>query len=210
LTFVFLAGILLALSGLVTVVIVFGGSLGLDTFSSTSSGLAIHLSPAFYALAFTTSFVELLVVLFCWGAFRTLARFDPRFSTPAKLTLVLAIADVLVIAVLYPLLSQLNSAFSCIGTTTNETLAAQCISPTLANLILLLLLIAVLAVVGYIGLLVGIWRLGTRYENGLFKAGAILLLIPLLNFVGAVLVLVAAHTVREQFDRAPPPSAYQL
>jgi len=187
-------------------VIFLGTALGLDTVSTTSSGIGLQLSSTVFALLFATSLVELLVVFFAWAAFRKLAVFDRRFSTPSKLTLLLAIALVIVIAALYPLLTQLNGTLTCINSTmNNHTAAAGCISGSLAALVLLVALAGLLALIGYIGLLMGIWRLGTRYDNGLFKAGAILTIIPVFNIVGAILVLVAAHSARERLDRAPSP-----
>ncbi len=52
---------------------------------------------------------------------------------------------------------------------------------------------AIVLFAGYIGLLVGIWRLGSRYSEWMFKVGAIFLLIPFLNVAGAVFVLIAAR-----------------
>ena len=107
---------------------------------------------------------------------------------------------------LYPLLTQLSSAVTCLNnaSTNNTTAAASCITGTLAGLILIVGIAAILALVGYIGLLIGLWRLGTRYDSGLFKAGAILAIFPLLNLVGAILILVAAHTARERLNSTPP------
>ncbi|HLM91018.1 MAG TPA: DUF973 family protein [Thermoplasmata archaeon] len=209
LTLIFLGAILLIIASVAGVVISFGSAFGFGftSISTSRSGIGIHLTAVLLALLFTTSTVELLVILFTWGAFRKLAAFDRRFSTPSKLTLLLAIAVVIVIAVLYPLLTQLSDALTCVNATTNNTAAAGCISGTLTGLALVVGIAALLALIGYIGLLIGLWRLGTRYDSGLFKAGAILAIFPVLNLVGAILILIASHSAREGLDRATPATA---
>ncbi|MGP8072816.1 MAG: DUF973 family protein [Thermoplasmata archaeon] len=207
-TLIMLGAVLLLIASVTGVVIALGTTIGVDTLSTSSSGVGLQVTPVFLALLFATSLVELLVILFTWGAFRKLAAFDRRFSTPSKLTFLLAIALLVVIAVLYPVLTQLGSAVTCVNSTTNSTAAVSCIPGTLAVLILLVGVAGILALVGYIGLLIGLWRLGTRYDNGLFKAGSILSIFPFLNFVGAILILVAAHSVQEGLDRAPPTSVH--
>jgi hypothetical protein len=59
-----------------------------------------------------------------------------------------------------------------------------------------------LAFVGYIGVLLGIWRLGTRYADAMFKVGAILLIIPYINLIGAILILIGARTARRKVEGA--------
>jgi hypothetical protein len=59
---------------------------------------------------------------------------------------------------------------------------------------------AIALFVGYIGLLVGIWRLGTRYGEWMFKVGALFLIFPFLNVAGTIFILIAA---RESGGKTP-------
>jgi len=51
----------------------------------------------------------------------------------------------------------------------------------------------ILTLVGLIGgQILGLWRVGTRYNETTIKVGAIFTIIPLLNIVGPILVLIGA------------------
>jgi len=42
------------------------------------------------------------------------------------------------------------------------------------------------------GQILGLWRVGTRYNETTIKVGAIFTIVPLLNIVGPILVLIGA------------------
>lgn len=210
LTRVYLSALLLLVSAVVSILIAFGTGLGVGAAATTGSGVGLRVTSGFLALTFTSVGLEFVVVLLLWSAYRKLAALDPRFSTPAKMTLLLAIAVVIVGAALYPLLVQVNSTFGCLENNMGNTTAASgCLSGTFAALILVLVLAAILALVGFIGMLLGLWRVGTRYQSSTIKAGTILLIFPVLNFVGAILILVGAHSARGSLDRGTPTQAYR-
>ena len=131
--------------------------------------------------------VELLLLRF---AFHTLSEVDREFSTPSTLTILALIGLPLAIAGVALVLVALVQDLSCINSSTLS--GASCISGDFWAGLGLALLGGVLALVGYIGILIGIWRLGTRYDNVLFKVGAILTIIPYASIVGQILILVAA------------------
>ncbi len=57
----------------------------------------------------------------------------------------------------------------------------------------------IIAFVGIIGgPILGLWRMGSRYDDTLIKVAAILLIIPLLDFVSPILLLVGAHNVKNR------------
>jgi hypothetical protein len=41
--------------------------------------------------------------------------------------------------------------------------------------------------------MLGLWRVGTRYNETLLKVAAIFVILPLLNIVAPILVIVGAH-----------------
>jgi hypothetical protein len=127
---------------------------------------------------------------------------DTRFSsTPTWLLLVIA-GIVFVGIALTVLLWAILSLVSCAGNAT--VVPPSCIVPgNLLGPLALLLLAGIIALVGFIGTLVGIWRLGDRYGNSLFKIGAVLLIIPYVNIIGQILILVAAGGARAQIKTRP-------
>ncbi|MEM7825931.1 MAG: DUF973 family protein, partial [Candidatus Aenigmatarchaeota archaeon] len=45
--------------------------------------------------------------------------------------------------------------------------------------------------------LIGLWKAGTKFNSGLLKAGGILSIIPILNFLGYLLAAVGFLTLKE-------------
>lgn len=192
------AALVALIGAVVSLVVLFTGglslSVGASSGGSTSSlpgGSALWLELGVVVVA--DAFVLVEVGLFR-SAFRTLAARDARFRTPASLALVLLIALVLLVPLYAWTIVLIASVLSCTGTATS--IPASCISSALLGAALLLIVVAIAALVGYVGLLVGIWRLGGRFADSRFKIGAVLLIFPLLNLVGAILILLAARARR--------------
>lgn len=126
---------------------------------------------------------------------------DPRFSTPATLAL-LAIVGILVLVLgLAVLFSSVAALLQCAGGTT--PVPARCVNVgALLGGVALLFVGAVLGLIGLIGTVLGLWRLGDRYDNSLLKAGAVLWIFPILNLVGVLLILLALREVRHRLAPA--------
>jgi hypothetical protein len=198
-----LAAILYLVGALVSFAVLFAtpfyGLFGTYSNPTNAAGSAFALSLtwlyaiiAFAAVALVITFIELILFR---QAFRTLATHDPRFSTPATLVLVLLVSLVIIVLAGIAVFYVLYQAILCVGT--GATLTASCFSVWgLLGIALVFGIAGIAGLIGYIGLLLGIWRLGSRYNEGLFKAGAILVIFPLLNLVGAILILVAVRSAR--------------
>ncbi len=201
----------------------FGGALGaaelvlntLNPFvssSKTSSGSTIlaFQSPGVWAGILVAAIVLVVAeLLLYWGAFRALRAHDPRFSAPATLAVIAVIGIVLVFLGTALLLAEIISFVQCVGTGGGPPPSSCVASSGLLRGLAVVGLGAIVALIGYLGVLVGIWRLGTRYAGAggstetFFHAGAILLIFPYLGLVGAVLILVAAHRALEAAGAAP-------
>ncbi len=173
--------------------------------SPTTTGPNLHVgstAPLWAGLAIGLPLLG-LELLFLRFAFRALLRFDTTFSTPSGLSL-LALAGLPILAAGYALLiAALLQAVGCAGAGNPVSLSCL-LTPTFSGAVGLLVIGGLLTLIGYVGVLVGIWRFGTHFDNGLFKAGAILLIFPLLALVGAILLLVGAARALE---RLPPKGA---
>jgi uncharacterized membrane protein len=168
----------------------------------TAQGLYLLVAVSAAAIAFT-----LVELYFFRRAFRALASQDRRFSTPASLTLLVLVAILIVALVGGGLISELYQSIQCAGP--GNPITSTCLNlGNFLGLFALLGLAGILALIGYLGLLVGIWRLGSRYGESMFKIGAILLLIPLLNFVGVILILVAARSARGRIAAGGPVASF--
>ena len=139
-------------------------------------------------------------------AFHGLSTVDPTFRTPAVLSLLalIGIAFSLVGAAL--VLNGLYAAEACVGAGNPITRACLLTGPFWAG-IAFAAIGGVLALIGLIGVLLGLWRVGTRYQDSLIHVGTFLLIFPYLNVVGAVLILASASSQRsrrEVLARVPP------
>lgn len=195
LTYVMWAAVLIVAAGALSV--------GADLATSTVRG-SLRLGTPFLALSLAAAACEFVVVALCYLAFRGLAATDSRFSTPSKLTLLLGAAIAAGFAVLDPLIGAINQLESCItGAGTNQTAQVACLSGgSLAAVLGVTIVLGIVALVGYIGLLIGLWRLGGRYAVTYFKVGAVLVIFPFLNIVGGILILLGARAARDL--RGPP------
>jgi len=158
------------------------------SFSLDLTGLYLLAGVGLGGVVFT-----LLELWFFRKAFRTLARQDQKFSTPATLVFVAFVAVLIIVGAAMGTFVLLYQSVLCAGS--GHVITSTCFDAgTIFALAGVFLLGAVVLLVGYIGLVIGVWRLGTRYGEGMFKIGAILLIIPFLNIVGSVFILVAARS----------------
>jgi len=191
------------------VILTFNNVSGLLSVSTSSSGSRISLPSPWvwvgYLLA--AAALGLSELLLLRGAFYGLAEVDRRFSTPASLATVALVGIVLIFLGLGLFLEALYSAVACAGS--GVSVPSSCLLTSgFWGGVALLGIGALLALVGYIGVLIGFWRLGARYGDSWFKVGAVLLIIPYINIIAALLILSAARRVRGQIETgtwAPSP-----
>lgn len=200
---------IIALAGIILSLVNLFNSSALSLYSTTTVGTVTSISgnqTAFYWVAVlgATGLVLTLVELWLFRrAFRTLSPHDASFLTPGTLTLVAMVGLTILVLVVLGLLAVVYQAIQCAGP--GNAVTTRCLDlGTLLGLFAILLIAAIVVLVGYIGFLIGIWRLGTRYGEDMFKAGAILLIIPVLNVVGVVLILLATRSARRKVQGASP------
>lgn len=202
---------LAALLGLIGAVLSFVGELlvtpvvSIVSTSSGGSSVSVDLT-ALYLLAAlgVVGFVFVLIEIWLYRrAFHALSPQDSRFSTPAKLALLAFITLLVAAVLLIALLGAIYQSVVCAGS--GNPITGACINGgEILALAGVLGIVSILALVGYIGVLIGIWRLGTRYREGMFKVGAVLLIIPLLNIIGLILILIAARSARGKMGAYSP------
>lgn len=176
--------------------------------SSAGSGTSLTLNlTALYLVVAVGAVGIILVLLELWlyrRAFVTLGRQDTRFSTPATMVLVALVALAIIVLVLVALVDVIYQAIVCAGS--GNPITSACIDVgTVLGLAAVLGVTAIVAFIGVIGLLIGIWRLGTRYDEAMFKVGAILFIFPVLNFVALILILVAARSTSRRLQSVSSP-----
>jgi hypothetical protein len=174
---------------------------GLISVSASPSGTRISLPSPWVWVGYLIGIgaLGLTEILLLRAAFHGLAREDGTSSTPKSLATLAFIGAVMALVGLGLFLEALYSAIACSGS--GVPIRSGCLTTSVfLGGVALLGIGALLALIGIIGLLIGIWRLGTRYGDSKFKIGAILLIFPYISLVGGVLILVAARAARGKVE----------
>jgi len=179
--------------------------------STTAGGTSVSVNESAFLLAVLFGSLGVaftLVELWLYRrAFQTLAPFDYNFSTPASLALAAAIGIVLISLAAAGLVALFVQAFNCAA---GGPLTTACLNVGgILGLAVVVLIAAIVALIGYIGVLIGIWRLGVRFNEGMFKIGAVLLLFPVVGVVGSLLIFLGARAALASVGSAPPPTVFR-
>lgn len=209
---IFLIG---ALGGIVfTFVFVLGGiysiPLNISQLNSTSTGTQAIIAPNFFSNLFYTIIatsligviIEFVALLQLRSAFKGLTTADRSyFGIPSKLTIVELIALPLLIIGLLATLSVLGSFFTTMVQNQNQTTTLPAGIGIFFGATALEVVSGIAVVIGYIGgIMLGIWRMGSRYNETLFKVAAIFLIIPLLQIVAPILILIGTSGAKSRIS----------
>ncbi len=208
---VFWAALLMLLGGVVDIVLLAVGNLSrLVTATSTAGQVTLSLpNPWLWVGILSLAAVFSLLSLFLLrGAFHGLSGIDPNFRTPALLSLLALVGVALLLVGAALVLHGLYVAVSCVGAGNPITRACLLTSSFWAG-VALAGIGGVLALVGLIGVLLGLWRVGTRYNDTLIHVATILLIFPYVNVVASALLLASMQSQRRRIGSMAgvPPTA---
>ncbi len=201
-----LVGVLFFFTGQLTPA--FSPSFGPTMMVSLDTGLLYSL-----LLVGAIGLILQIVVFYLYHqGFSELRRVQPDFSFPSIFALVAAGALVLVLLGLILLVKVLAQVANC--TPSGFPIPQSCFSAAGVELTASLVLLglgALLLLIGTVGVLIGVWRLGERYQRSGFKVAAILFIFPFVNIVGSILILVETTNLLGQGRPGPssgglPPS----
>ncbi len=173
------------------------------TVSTGSSGPTFH-SPGpsgdAYVLGYLAAgtVLEVVGLLLLRSTFGALTPNAPQFLWPERFTLLTFVGLAVIVAGFGLLLASLARAVACAGS--GNPIPASCLlTAEFGGSLALLVAGAVLAVVCAVGILIGIWRVGTWFDNPILQVGAVLLLIPV---AGTVVLLIASRREIERRSAA--------
>ena len=188
-----------------------GGPVANSTISppinGTSSRAFEYLGPLFrnvYLFLPITVVIQLAAIAILTLGFRDLGKVDrSRFSTPSTLMLIM-VAGTFLAAAGALLLFNVLSGFASVPPPMVQPAGALAAVGSIFLDSIVALVGGILTLVGLVGgLMLGLWRVGSRYEETLLKVAAIFVIIPFLNFVSPILVIVGAHGARARLSQAP-------
>lgn len=168
--------------------------------AGNATGLGILVGTLLFAVVL--SLVEFALFR---RSFQRLARFDPIFRGPGTFAVVAMVGLVVLGALAVTLAVVVAQVNRCTGGNPFNFGQFSCGHAGEFLLLLGVLLVgAAVTLIGYIGVAVGIWRLGAHCDVELFKLAAILLLV--VSIVGAIVLWVAVRAARRR--TAPTPSPF--
>ena len=175
-------GIILSLAGLGTV-----EKLVLSGITSRSSASAVSL---IFLVGLIGGLIGLISIVLYRSAFGMLRNVDARrFDTPYNFTTVFIVGFVLFIIAMLFLLGGID---------------AKSISLSVGGLIIIIIS-AILLILGDVGgIILGLWRVGDRYDSTAIGIGAIFYIIPYFDVLAPILVFIGAHSTQHKlkFDQA--------
>jgi len=174
------------------------------TCSTTSVSLAL-LGGLFAVIAVGIIF-DILSILRFRSAFRALLPVDYRFRSPANLSILLVIGLVLILLGFGLLLGSVGPVINACSSSNYNYTSCSNAATGAAGLLLsgvgVIGLGAILGLIGGIVVLLGIWRLGTRYNESLLQVGAILLIIPFVDIAAPFLIYFGARQAEQRVGPA--------
>ncbi|HZW57081.1 MAG TPA: DUF973 family protein [Nitrososphaerales archaeon] len=201
-----IVGILWIILGVI--VPIFGGDTSLITaglFGGNAGAASIASSVAFAVVGIIGFVLGIYAILKARSAFRDLSTLDTAFRTPARLMTSLFVG--LGLFVLAFILIIAGVAVGSLGAVSSSSTSSFTAGPALGLFIgggVLFVVAGIALLIGVIGMIIGLWRTGERYDNTLIKVGGILYIIPVVDIVAPILVYLGISDVQK---RMPVPGA---
>jgi hypothetical protein len=156
--------------------------------------------------------IELVGLIVLTLGFRGLAKVDSaRFHVSTPFMVVLIVGLLIAAGGAIPLLNGIPNIIANAYANCTYPYGSTTCTPSAAffnqfNSVLayfgLILLGGILTLIGYIGgLILGLWRVGSRYNQTTLKIGAIFQIIPLLNIIAPILILLGANEAKNMLGR---------
>jgi hypothetical protein len=191
---------------LVPIAILLVPGVGLD-FASVGPGTADSLFTDFVAVIVGLTVGPLILVASFatyLAGFAKLRTAEPKFTVPLALGIVGVIGLLMLAGAFGLLLYLVDQICSCGGPGVATTL---CVNPPSSSLYLDLALGGILpALIGWIGLLLGLYRTGSRYSSTQTRLGALLYPVPLLTVVAPLVVWLGTRDIERVLEEPVAPS----
>jgi len=172
-----------------------------STGTVTPAQVATAMGPVFTDITYIIPLslgIELVGLIVLTLGFRGLARVDSqRFHVSTPFMAVLMVGLLLAAGGAVPILTSLPNIIASAPTSGTASAAFLNQFGTILAYLGLVLLGGLLSLIGYIGgLILGLWRVGSRYNQTTLKVGAIFQIIPLLNIVAPILIILGANEAK--------------
>jgi hypothetical protein len=198
-----LVAIVLGLIAPVFIVLVTGLEVHYHGFHVGSGTLRYPVLEALVAAVTVAFLLALIADVFYARSFSAFRKVQPGFGGPFGLVIVGIVGTVLVFIGLLVVLDQIAANLNCLI----NTQSSSCISISAFGAgVIAIFFGLILALLGWIGVLIGVFRIGSRYHSSLLQVGAILTIIPIVTVVAPILILIGVvMALRDVEARASRP-----
>ncbi|HYB07961.1 MAG TPA: DUF973 family protein [Nitrososphaerales archaeon] len=203
---------ILQLAGLVA-----GWVLGFYVFSTVFSNLGIYtlpqtptpadvetiLGPLFRGLSVLVPIMaifQIVAIILLTLSFRQFCIVDrERFSLPSVLMLLMLAGAVIATVGIVPFFNSIPNIIAQAPSNAGAV-PSEAFSSAIASLLVYVVFMLIGGLLGLIGLIggqiLGLWRVGSRYNETIVKVGAIFAIVPFLDVVAPILVIVGAYQAK--------------
>ena len=195
-------GLVLAIGGVLIVLLDVG--LGVTNTSDAAYVSLLRTILLAVILVVVGVILALLSFILYTAGFAALRRSDGRFRTPMVLCVIGLIGLAFISGFVVSYADGINAAIACPSSNTTCQNNATGIGH---GVVVLGYIGGLLGFIGLIGLIIGLYRFGSRYKNSIAKVGAILYIIPFLSIVAPILVFIGAVQVQKSLVRPATGSA---
>ena len=149
-------------------------------------------------LSYIGASLDIIAAYYLMRSLHDLSRLDAqRFSRPARLSVLLLVAFVILLPVI--VLGNIDVQF--LDQQTFQP--ASYYLPGIIAYVGLAAVVGIVGLVGFAGSILGLWRVGKRYRNPMFRVGALLFIFPYANVLGSFLMLTGIHSNRRKSEMPP-------
>jgi len=192
-----LLGLLLAVAGPFVLLIILGLHIPLLGVSFGSASFTVAIVEEIIGVIVAGAALTLISMALYIVAFSSFRKLQPGFGGPMGLSIVGFLGMLLITLGAVLVLATLVSAVGC-----SASSGSNCVDfGALGAGVYSILGGALLAFIGWIGLLIGVYRIGKRYDSTVTKVGAILYIIPAINIIAPILVFVGIHSIVGNLER---------
>jgi hypothetical protein len=198
-----LIGLLIAWVGPVAVILSLGVEVHYGGFHFGSGAATVASFEDLLAVIVFGAVLTLVSLVLYLVSFNVFRKTGPGFGAPVVLV-VLGLLGLFLIVVGFALV--LEDYFQAVACAASGASSSCLDYSQLGAAVLAVFGGFFLAFLGWIGLVIGIYRIGKRLDSTVTKVGAILTIIPIAGLVAPILVFVGVHLgIRRLLNLPPPP-----
>ena len=195
-----LLGLLIAWVGPIAVIFAVGVEIHYGGFHLGSGKATVSAFEDILAVVVVGALISLISIVLYLVSFNAFRKVGPGFGGPVAL-LVIGLLGLLLLVVGFALI--LNDFFQAVSCSASGASSSCLDYSQLEGAVLAVFGGLFLSFLGWIGLVIGLYRVGKRYNSTVTKIGGILTIIPIVGLIAPVLVVIGTHQILGRLRSQP-------